>query len=74
MLARQRQYQDRDSFEKRPASLEPLPTENKPTHPQENAAYFRNKKYVRRDKYDLMNFVGIQETDVVFPMIGECFH
>ena len=46
-------------FEKRIDDLEPLPKENNPEYPQENAAYIAKQKrlrgehYVRSDKYSL---------------------
>ena len=48
-----------DEYERRPDDLEDLPQENVPGYPQENAAYFAKKKYVRKDKYKLATIVGM---------------
>jgi hypothetical protein len=53
-LARTRQeqqQQEEDPPERPPQRLDPLPTENVPSFPQENKQYFRGKRYVRKDKY-----------------------
>ena len=47
-----------DSFETvDETQLEPLPEENDPSFRQEDAKYLRKKKYVRKDKYDLLWFL-----------------
>ena len=40
--------------------LLPLPNENDPKFPQEDEKYFRKKKYVRNDKYELRWFFSPQ--------------
>lgn len=45
-------------WEIQPSPLEPLPLENDPKYPQEDAAYFRDKRYVRKDKYLLTTMVS----------------
>ena len=44
--------------------LAPLPEENEPKYPQEDAKYFRTKNYVRKDKYELSWFFPLQEEDI----------
>ena len=45
--------------ETRPVVLKPLPEDNDPNWPQENAAYFAGKKYTRTDKYLLSEMVAL---------------
>jgi hypothetical protein len=52
------------------ASLAPLPEENDMKYPQENPNYFRNKKYVRKDKYELS---WLLPNNVVVPELMEVF-
>ena len=40
-----------------PKELEDLPEENDPEYPQEDKKYFKNKKYVRTDKYKLSDML-----------------
>ena len=51
-----------DDYETPAKELEPLPEDNDEDYPQENAAYFRNKKYVRTDKFPLseLAFEGLE--------------
>ena len=44
--------------------LAPLPEENEPKYPQEDAQYCRTKNYVRKDKYELSWFFPLQEEDI----------
>jgi hypothetical protein len=49
--------EDDDPFEVQQVPLPPLPIENVADYPQEDARYFRHKKYVRKDKYSLATLI-----------------
>jgi hypothetical protein len=59
-------------YEKKPATLEPLPPNNVEAYPQENNAYFATKKYVRKDKYELAIFVNEDRWE--FPSVMKAFN
>lgn len=63
--------QQQEEHEKRRDGLEELPDVNDANYPQENAAYFRNKRYVRVDKYELKDFIW---DDVAIPPVMATFH
>ena len=44
--------------------LAPLPEENDPKYPQEDAKYFLKKNYVRKDKYELSWFFPQKKEDI----------
>jgi hypothetical protein len=48
-----------------------LPEDNVPTYPQEDARYFRHKKYVRNDKYEL---AWLLAGDITVPAIIDLFN
>jgi hypothetical protein len=49
--------ENEDPFQVQPVPLPPLPNENVADYPQEDARYFRNKNYVRKDKYSLATLI-----------------
>lgn len=59
-----------DAYEIRPASLEPLPTDNDKRYPQEDRHYFSNKKYVRTDELPLLRMLY---ADVKLPSLLSAF-
>ena len=53
-----------DECEVAASPLPPLPMENDPKYPQEDATYFKDKKYVRKDKYKLLDLISfLKEED-----------
>jgi hypothetical protein len=74
---------DEDPPEVQDLNMEPLPAENVPNYPQQqNAAYFRNKRYVRTDKLPLDRFmvlanIASDDTDaepsIEFPELYEIY-
>lgn len=57
--------------ETRPDELQPLPIHNVVTYPQEDIHYFKRKKYVRKDKYDLIQIAKTK--DIKFPSTMDAF-
>ena len=70
VVARERLRREEDGYEKQPTTLEPLPQENDSNYPQDNKAYFSQKRYVRLDKYELNDFIF---DDAPMPTIRDLF-
>ena len=56
--------------ERRDINMEPIPDVDDKRYPQENSAYFRSKKYCRKDKYTLVNLLA---GDVDLPTVTSAF-
>jgi hypothetical protein len=51
------QFDEEDDCEVAPTALAPLPLVNDPKYPQEDQTYFKNKNYLRKDRYSLARMV-----------------